>query len=50
MMSGSFNTSQYGVMNSGRNKEDLYWLISAQKDLSGNFKDGNNTIQKGLNS
>ena len=51
MMRGSFNTSQYGVMNSGRNKEDLYWLISAQKDLSGNFKDGNNnTIQKGLNS
>ena len=51
MMSGRFNTSQYGVMNSGRNKEDLYWLISAQKDLSGNFKDGNNnTIQKGLNS
>ena len=51
MMSGSFNTSQYGLMNSGRNKDDLYWLISAQKDLSGNFKDGNNnTIQKGLNS
>ena len=51
MMTGSFNTSQYSLMNSGRNKEDIYWLFSAQKDLSGNFKDGrDNTIQKGLNS
>ena len=40
MAGGSFNRESYGVSHQGKDR-DLSWYLTAIKDKSGNFKDGN---------
>lgn len=48
---GSFGKEQYNVTNIGRDKTGVFWTISGQKDIAGNFSDGHgNTILNHLNS
>ena len=47
---GSFDKESYGLFHSG-SKNGFYWELSAQKKISGNFKDGwGRTIPEHLNS
>ncbi|WP_455576970.1 TonB-dependent receptor plug domain-containing protein [Anaerosinus sp.] len=48
---GSFGKEQYSFLNTGRTDDNVYWMLAAQKDISGDFKDGrSNTIQNEVNA
>lgn len=48
---GSFGKEQYSFLNTGRTDDNVYWMLAAQKDISGDFKDGrSNTIQNKVNA
>jgi len=47
---GSNSTEKYSFMNTG-SKDGLFWTVAAQKDISGDFKDGRgNSIANNVNA